>query len=145
MTDRFQDYYGNSGSMGELGILLLICVFIMAIIVTVRNAITDAPQQKPPEPGQAPRPFPKPPGPLGGFPTDRADREFTYLERLLADFRPSDFRGGGFETAIQPFKDHLSEAIATHNSAVNKHNVEVMKFIEEVTQVIIELERKAKK
>jgi hypothetical protein len=144
MTDRFSEHYGDSGIV-DLIIILLICFFIFWIVAAIWSPFSDAMQQKQAEPGLLPKPLPKPPAMLGGFPIDRAEREFTYLERLLTDFRPSDFRGGGFETAIQPFKDHISEAINSHNATVNKHNAEVAKFVDEVMQVILELERKTKK
>jgi hypothetical protein len=144
MTDRYSDYYGDN-VMVDLIIILLICFFVFWIVASIWSPFSDATQQKQIEPGLLPKPFPKPPSALGGFPVDRADREFTYLEQLLADFRPSDFRGGGYETAIRPFKDHISEAISSHNASVNKHNAEVAKFIDEVMQVILELERKTKK
>lgn len=125
--------------IADLIVIFAICFFVFCIVAAIWNPFSDVTEKKPVETA---RPLPKPPLALSGFSVDRADREFLYLEQLLADFRPSDFRGGGYETAIRPFKDHISEAISSHNAAVNKHNADVAKFVGDVTQIIIELERK---
>ena len=104
MTDRYSEYYGDN-VMVELIIIMLICFFIFWIVAVIWSPLSDATQQKQTGPGLLPKPFPKPPSVLGGFPVDRADREFTYLEQLLADFRPSDFRGGGYETRLTSYSN----------------------------------------
>jgi hypothetical protein len=137
--------------------MFTIAIVILWAVWAIAFGFSSTPEAKPTPIQPEPLKFPVAPPSMAAFPVSVVEQEFTFLLKLLADFQPSAQQGRfndrdqnvrgtvTYDNAIRPFMEHLLAAVNEHNTKVSKHNGDDAKYANDVTNYVMELERRIKK